>query len=336
MIKEVKITNFKSIKELSFNTKRINLFIGKPNTGKSNILESLGVFSILYNPSSLNSSTLKPLVRFENIPDIFYNKETTLKIEVLTNIFSWESIFVSSYHNEIHIQIRKGKEESDVICSLQCGKQFNSLLPSPGAPLSEILNKLERPIKFYRFQTLATFYKPEFNFLLPPNGENLLFILTTNQEIYDFVNSILNEYNLEVVLDEAEAKIKILVNAPKKFFLPYNNLSDTLQRTIFHFVAILSNKNSVLLFEEPESHSFPYYTKLLAEMIADDKNNNQYFISTHNPYFLYTLIEKTPREDLAIFVTYLKDYQTKIRELTEKEIEAIRERKFDPFFQFDE
>jgi len=334
MIKEVKITNFKSIKELSFNAKKINIFIGKPNTGKSNILESLGVFSILYNPFSSNDSTLKPLVRFENIPDIFYNRETTLKIEVFTNIFGWEGTRVFSNPNEIDIRIRKG---NTIICFLRCGKEHNYLTSTtPLLSLSAILDKFERPIKFYRFQTLSTFYRTDFYFLLPPDGENLLFILNTNQEIYNFVNSILKEYNLEIVLDELESKIRILVNASKKFFLPYNNLSDTLQRTIFHFVAILSNKNSVLLFEEPESHSFPYYTKLLAEMVADDRNNNQYFISTHNPYFLYTLIEKAPKEDLAIFVTYLKDYQTKIRELTEKEIEAIREREFDPFFQFDE
>ena len=39
----VDIKNFKSIKDLHLNCKRVNVFIGKPNVGKSNILEGLGL-----------------------------------------------------------------------------------------------------------------------------------------------------------------------------------------------------------------------------------------------------------------------------------------------------
>lgn len=35
----VEIKNFKSIKDLRLDCKRVNIFIGKPNVGKSNILE---------------------------------------------------------------------------------------------------------------------------------------------------------------------------------------------------------------------------------------------------------------------------------------------------------
>ena len=44
MYKNLEIKNFKSIKELKLNTKKVNLLIGKPNVGKSNILEALGLF----------------------------------------------------------------------------------------------------------------------------------------------------------------------------------------------------------------------------------------------------------------------------------------------------
>jgi AAA15 family ATPase/GTPase len=39
----LEISNFKLIKHLGLDCKRINLFIGEPNTGKSNILEALGI-----------------------------------------------------------------------------------------------------------------------------------------------------------------------------------------------------------------------------------------------------------------------------------------------------
>ena len=45
MIRRLSIGNFKSLKELEIDCKRINLLIGEPNTGKSNILELLGLLS---------------------------------------------------------------------------------------------------------------------------------------------------------------------------------------------------------------------------------------------------------------------------------------------------
>jgi AAA15 family ATPase/GTPase len=104
---------------------------------------------------------------------------------------------------------------------------------------------------------------------------------------------------------------------------PYPLVSDTLQRVVFFLCAILSSKNSVLVFEEPEAHTFPYYTKYLAELIALDKQDNQYFIATHNPYFLEPLIAKTPVNDLNIFVTYYENYETKVRLLNQSEIQDL-------------
>jgi AAA15 family ATPase/GTPase len=45
MITKLSIANFKSIRQLNIDCKKINLFIGEPNTGKSNILEALALLS---------------------------------------------------------------------------------------------------------------------------------------------------------------------------------------------------------------------------------------------------------------------------------------------------
>ncbi|MHA1431827.1 MAG: AAA family ATPase [Candidatus Freyarchaeota archaeon] len=76
---------------------------------------------------------------------------------------------------------------------------------------------------------------------------------------------------------------------------PYSLASETLQRIVFFTVAVNSNRDSVLVFEEPEAHASPNYTKFLAEKIALD-TSNQYFISTHNPYFLLSILEKAPKD----------------------------------------
>ena len=47
-IKTLDIKNFKSIKHLQLDCKRVNVLIGKPNVGKSNFLEALGVMSSPY------------------------------------------------------------------------------------------------------------------------------------------------------------------------------------------------------------------------------------------------------------------------------------------------
>jgi AAA15 family ATPase/GTPase len=45
MLTNVQIQNFKSVPDLRFDAKRVNLFIGEPNTGKTNILEALALLS---------------------------------------------------------------------------------------------------------------------------------------------------------------------------------------------------------------------------------------------------------------------------------------------------
>ena len=86
-----------------------------------------------------------------------------------------------------------------------------------------------------------------------------------------------------------------LVKAPEEGAMisyPWPLVSDTFQRTTFHLAAILTNKDSILTLEEPEAHAFPYYTNYLAELIALDDRQNQYFVTTHNPYFLLPLVAK--------------------------------------------
>jgi AAA15 family ATPase/GTPase len=47
IIKHAHITNFKSIRDLRLeDCQRINLFIGYPNVGKSNLIEALSLFSV--------------------------------------------------------------------------------------------------------------------------------------------------------------------------------------------------------------------------------------------------------------------------------------------------
>ena len=65
MIENIRISNYKSIKEMSFEPKRINLFIGENGAGKSNILESLAIFSAatsnMLSNEFLSSRGIRPI-----------------------------------------------------------------------------------------------------------------------------------------------------------------------------------------------------------------------------------------------------------------------------------
>ena len=73
--------------------------------------------------------------------------------------------------------------------------------------------------------------------------------------------------------------------------------------------------------------------KHLAELIALD--DNQYFVSTHNPYFLLSVLEKCPKDDIQIFVTYLENYTTKTKVLSDQDVEEILDMDSSVFFNID-
>jgi len=311
MIKSMEIKNFKSIKHLRLDCKRVNIFIGKPNTGKSNILETIGVFSFGYYNRYSTNSQLRDFVRFERVSYLFYDENLD------------EQIGMNFDNKSLKIRFRQGQFEGEwhrdanLLVSLY-GSYDNLDTNGVSAELSEF--------KFYRFAIQNVFPRRESDFLLPPSGSNLLSLIQTHRELKSLANQIFSEFSLRLGLRPQENKIEVVKQIEDVIVsYPYSLTSDTLQRIVFYLSAVLSNRDSIIGFEEPESHSFPFYTKYLAETVALDDRNNQYFISTHNPYLLMPIVEKAPKEDVGVFITYFKDYQTKVKPLSTGEIEEITE-----------
>lgn len=315
MINKLKVKNFKSIKDLELDCKRINLFIGKPNTGKSNILEILGLFSWLNSEVSIEE-----YVRFRYPYDLFYSRNTdeSILIQIDDYLLNMNYNNVQGYvevrHNDNYIfnlgQSYYGKTNVENV------KEFVSL-------------------KFYKFKKLSTFPDTTPDSLKHPYGDNLLTLLLTNKELRSYVKDILKEYNLSLLLRPIEHVIEVEWEEEEdvRISLPYNLISDTFQRVIFYQTAIMTNKDAILVFEEPETHAFPYYTKELAESIALD--NNQYFISTHNPYFLLSILEKASKDEVSVFITYMKDHQTRVKSLSSNDIKEIMDYGIDIFFNIE-
>lgn len=340
MIKNVSIRNFKSIKELDFKAKRVNVFIGEPNTGKSNVLEALGMFSLFH---SIGDKRAVP-VRYQEADNLFYDNEISDELTVQADYYSYKvdgSTVRAFIRKEAANDIKEG--------GIPMPDHFRSHLRSISDDEIELftfdlVNKKVKnrdsqarsffPVKFYQFKVLEA-YQGYSNFLLPPYGENLFDILMHDKELKVLVSSLLKEkgYRLSLRIKGKEIEMSKEID-DVIYTYPYQTLSDTIQRVIFYWSIIKTNDNSTILLEEPESHMSPFYIRDLAERIARDKGN-QYFLVTHNPYFLVTLVEKTKLSDLSVSVTYLEDYQTKLKRFTNTDLEELTDLDTDIFFNLD-
>lgn len=313
MIKNLDIKNFKSIKHLELDCKRVNVFIGKPNTGKSNILESIGIFSTPYGK-------IEDFVRFENMTNLFYDHNIEEKIEIRSDELNFELRFENGQF------IGEG---GDINRKFYFTLKYDYTKDLGGSSSGN------SKIKFYKFEVLDEFRKSEGIFLLPPNGDNLLFILLTNKSFRKTVADIFSEFGLRIVLKPQESKIEVQKEVEDVIIsYPFSLVSDTLQRVVFYLAAMETNKESIIVLEEPEAHAFPFYTKILSERIALDKSN-QYFIATHNPYVLSSIVEKTNMNDMGIFITYYENYQTKVKQIEKDKLPLLLDLDTSIFFNLD-
>lgn len=328
MIKKVKIENFKSIKHTELNCGRVNVFIGEPNSGKSNILEA-----IVGIPSAIGFKyDLRKVVRFEDLSNLFYDEIADKDIKIIIDDNIRLDLGLDSRGRELLIKlITKDKKEEEMHIH---GLRYKS--DKGDYSYYYLESELIKKFKFYKFILKNIFHEKSTEFLLPPNGDNLVSILAHNKELRKIANNIVSKFGFKLAVKPREGKLEIHRELEEGVIVsfPYTVLSDTLQRIIFYSAAVCTNKDSVIAMEEPEAHAFPHYTKYLAELIAQDKNN-QYFITTHNPYFLLSLLEKTPKDEIAVFVTYYKDYRTKVKRLSDKKMQEVVNLDVDVFFNLD-
>ncbi|MCY4364671.1 MAG: AAA family ATPase [Chloroflexi bacterium] len=323
MINELEIHNFKSIKDLTLPCKRFNLFIGEPNTGKSNILEALGLVSFIGVRQYEPDARLGGFVRHERTSNLFFDEEVGDPIKVQLD----DLLVTFGYQQGQYvggIAFRQGSTLHPNV-TLISGDDITigRVEPISYNPRNEMLPDR---IRFYRLPSTELHRRSTKNFLVPPSGVNLPSLLLQNRELRNLVNSPLMASGLRLGLRPQENRIEVIKQADDVIIsYPYSLASETLQRITFYTAAIETNENAVIVLEEPEAHSFPGETKILAEQIAMDENNNQYFIVTHNPYFLMPLLSKAPKDDIAINIVYSEDYQTKVRPLASEELPELFE-----------
>ena len=323
MIQDLTIKNFKSLKELSISCKKLNVFIGEPNSGKSNIIEALS----LQSQNAVGEKLNEDIFRYKTVGDLFFDFNINNPIEVFTN----EKSTVLEYairddgtpHNQFNFKLNKTEEVNQP-----------TTISHDGTITYQGHNSVTN-VHLYEYKRLNNFTYDYMPHLSVPHGKNLPSLLLSNTEYKKWVSEFLKSKGLTLTIKPTDNEILASKLIDDEIYsYPYFALSETMQRVIFYSIALKSNMNSIILLDEPESNTFPFYTKFLAESIALD-NTNQFFITTHNPYLLLSLIEKTPSEKINVFLTNMKDYQTQVTNLKTTQISEILELNSDVFFNFD-
>jgi hypothetical protein len=161
MITRLSIENFKSVRRLDVECKKVNLFIGEPNTGKSNILKALALLSWC----GRNSQPLSDYVRFQFVQDLFYDRLLHEEIKISMSSSSGQPI------RELYVRFNRDRFE------------FRSQ-PDSGPPFRELTHEGEAggggthpqmdDVRFYRFKKLDRYGDSEPGSLKPPVGAVVL------------------------------------------------------------------------------------------------------------------------------------------------------------------
>lgn len=364
-INTLRIQNFKSIKDVTMNPRRINLIIGMPNVGKSNILEAMSLLGGMFFDEK-GQKFMKGQIRYEDIRNLFYDGDWSKEIDVRSEDLG--ATRLRAKDDVVEVVFGNGGE-----MALSWKESMNNITSSLGSVASEVFDYTNEKDKQVNFDRLNNYkgkvdtegvvlekkkQNGEYNYLKkfayakytehgntsnyahlkPPHGDNMIEVLQRSGDILrKEIAGLFKPYGLNFALRIADRKFEIQKNIDGYIYsYPYSLTADTLQRMIFYLAAIESNDDSILLFEEPEAHTFPVYTSMLGRKIAAS-HNNQFFIATHSPYLVTEILEQMlPEEEqegeLAIFLAYYEDYQTKVKQLSNEEIREIRNDSIDVFY----
>lgn len=320
IVTDVSIRNFKSVKSVTLSDcRRINVLIGRPNVGKSNLLEALALYDVPYLLNTSNKS-LKSLVRIDNTAELFHNGISASSIEVTTDNSS--VIASRSANNGLTIDISLDGDTSKYVFT-------------PSLTLSTKKEPSVYPyILSYFFPKHFVAESSNVGFLLPPSGVNLMETVANLPDLKANLAELFHGYGLKMMFDSGSQQIKAMrENGLDMFLVPFNSLADSLQRLIFYKSAIESNHHKAICFEEPEAHTFPPYISSVVNSIIGS-GDNQFFLTTHSPYVMSELLEKAG-DDLAVFTVDMEDNATVVHRLSEQQLQEVYDNGMDMFFNIE-
>lgn len=332
-IKHLRIQNFKSIKDVTLKPRRVNIIIGEPNVGKSNILEAMSLLGgIVYEQTE---KFMGSFIRYEEPRHLFYDNlvSNTIKVQTDKNV---AVLWFDNLSKKVNYLFCENQFYSSIIEASKItlsGDVFEDYLALVNLPvfLIQIAADSSRilrihyveisPNSTYKFNSKVAYAwggsprddtsprsyifqkKSAINnvtgdtHLLPPHGSNFISIIQLFPGLRGEIASMFNHYQQKLQIRIDERRLEIIKDQNGVVYsFPYSSVADTLQRIIFYLAAIESNNDAVILLEEPEAHSYPVYVSKLGRKIVESRNN-QFFVTTHSPYLITEILEEMLTKD---------------------------------------
>jgi len=322
MIHKLSIRNFKSIRELDLDCRRVNVFIGEPNAGKTNVLEALG----LWCPGVHHE--FHRTYRAEFVSELFFDQDVTQEITVDAD----------------GVQLALAKTDRGALMGI-AETHLGEFAVSSAVHIDENLDVLSNDfksrsrgpdVKFFLYDSVVTDSEATSTGLAPPFGGNLASLLASNKVARQTAADYFCDSRYRLTVDVGKRHLSMSREEDSAVVsFPYSATSETLRRMIFYRLALETSRKCILCFDEPEANSYPPYTKILAESIAKDEQENQFFLTTHSPYMLTSIIGKTPASDLNVFVCRLEGSETKVYPMNEDQRMELMEMDMSAFFNLD-
>lgn len=327
MIERIKIRNYKSVQELDLPCKRYNVFIGDTSSGKSNILEALSLLSqgVIQFDRGLNAHAFdKRVIRYDRLSELFTNADLR------------EPITVEADAADVNVHFDQKDQLMKFRFSDMNGNksEYHFQMPGNQVQFNGTNGSLDTVIRRYQYDPAVTFGQHWFTHLAPTDGHNLSAVLLHNPELLSEIDEIMTAKDIFISIDRDTYKISQRIDIARNVsvHLSWATISETIKRYVFLYTAVRTNQNAVLLLDEPEQNTFPFYTAHIAEIMAREVTN-QYFITTHNQYLLSALLDKAPAEQIQVLATFRKDKETVVRPVPYEELEELM--KYDLFLNLD-
>ena len=244
LVRNIRIKHFKSLEDVEIKgCKRYNLFVGRPNVGKSNLLEALALHCIPFVLRGKEPS-LRSLVRAEHIGELFFDGNT--EAPILVDCDNLGSMTISSIPND-GAAITMQSPANQSICSYALSTDM-ALSADSKQDTADVKVLAYRPTSDVQRQSQGA------RQLFPPAGANLMEVVRQLPQLKDEISQLMASYGLKMVFDNVTNELKAMKQKSDEIFLiPFNSLADSLQRMIFYKAAIQSNHGKVICLEEPET-----------------------------------------------------------------------------------
>lgn len=271
-IKFFNITNFKCFSNVRLELDKINILIGKNNSGKSSIIKSL----LLLQDNSENHAFN---IRQGNITSYFQYKFINLNSLVLKNTY-----ITPDFNNECLLRVRIDKPKDSGWYSTTIEEQIelsSTLFPStePNNFIVPFLAKrktlgFQSDVNAKNANTVHTTMSNLASKLSKLNGGHPRF-LQYSRACKDILGFIVTAY-------PSENGHSIGIYTSDDQTLSINQMGDGVPQIVALLVELTFAKNKLFLIEELENDLHPSALKFLLDLIIASSEHNQFVISTHS------------------------------------------------------